>query len=1203
MSAPTAASTDDAASAQKDLQSMLLRSTIICATSIQSLREPVQPDVLASTSKQLPLLASQLSTQILNDITQILTLVQKHSNALSLALRPSFSSSSNAAPSQPSNGFSPVSGLDAKSIEAAKAQIVSLSNDLIPKMVFIAKKAWKDREVFQVDAELAAQRKHAAQQEKEKLAQLAKEMGGKVMTSEQLGLGGDDSVDPVALKKLVPHSLGNAFAREVRSAVEDVLGCIAELLQSFLDSRTRAVLQQASNARDRADGLAPSATNGASAYRTPQSVEEARRKSLELNNLVWETCAKYIGQRASDGSPVTITHVNPNGNKVRIQVQGLSRDNLEASKRIWQQRVALMRDGLEEMQQVADSDATAASPQPDRGQDDDDDDDGFDLGEELSAPPTLSEQERKRLSQLSNLVKIGNILHENTLKAIVAAHTKDSMLDLDKVEELARELEEAQDEIVAATVYGEEDAGLEELDLGDDDEEGDEEEDDDNDKNEAEPAVEEGSIEAAVLRTLLQYVRAAAALVSYVGGNDQFIERVDAIGRESPAGDFEQIFDARFSKLSKILADASSKLQVRPSAPAASANTEGRPAAAFTAKAVAVTAAVAEDPAPKEKKDAVPAVAEASAALSVANAGAKGKQPEPVGVIPKQDNHSFKTEVFVQELEAVAQQLGPGVKITDRAVAEQLDRNDPLAPMRDGYVLPKNKDVCQGATSPTTKSGEEAPEAPALYMCGNSLGPLAKLTRTFLDEELDAWGRKAVLGHFDHPYDRPWTQLETRVGELTADIVGAKRSEVTVMGTLTGNLHTMLTTFYRPAVKPFGVGYNGSLEQAKREGKKVRHKIVYEHKAFPSDRYALASAIELNGFSVETSLVPLKPEGDRRTLETADILATIDELGKEGETALILLGGVQYFTGQFFELDKIGAKAREHGIVFGVDLAHAFANVPLRLHDWGVDFAVWCTYKYGSAGPGGIAGLFVHENWTSSASNMLTRQAGWWGHDRATRFSMPEEFAPIGGAEGWQVSNPSMLDVTALRGSLETLRKAAELAAHDGGDAGAVSEGGVGEGKIMPVLRSKSLRLTAYLETLLLSPGFLPKGLGIEIVTPRDPLQRGSQLCIRIPDQRELSAAAATTAAPNAAEGSAEEGKGLPPPVQSTRLIARAHSRAERERGLVTDIRHPDMLRIAPLAQFSSFTEVWRTAEALRLSILEELEQEKSGGAGDGSSQ
>ncbi|KAN0062918.1 Kynureninase (L-kynurenine hydrolase) [Thecaphora frezii] len=588
-----------------------------------------------------------------------------------------------------------------------------------------------------------------------------------------------------------------------------------------------------------------------------------------------------------------------------------------------------------------------------------------------------------------------------------------------------------------------------------------------------------------------------------------------------------------------------------------------------------------------------PLIAQPSASSSVATA-------------PYQPHDEFTLAHFRHELEALAQRVGDDAKPTDRCVADLLDAADPLASMRSHYHLPTLGDICDPAHLDALSP--QSPSHPALYMCGNSLGPLPKLSERYINEELDAWRRKAVVGHFCHPYNRPWTSMDLGVAEMCADLVGAKPSEVTVMGTLTGNLHSLLATFYRPATMPYGVGFRGDVQEAKRTGQKVRHKIVYEHKAFPSDRYALASAIELNGFDVDTSLVPLKPRPGRKTLDEQDILDTIDRLGREGETALVLLGGVQFFTGQFFPVEKLAKLAHSYGILFGLDLAHAFCNVPLKLHDWDIDFAAWCTYKYGNSGPGGMGGLFVHQRWTDVADDQqLVRPAGWYGHDRQTRFSMPEEFQPVAGAGGWQVSNGSALDIAALRGALETLFKVKQLVSlpgsgsSTGSKASAVAvaandnkqeQSEVGYGSVMPILRARSLRLTAYLEMLLTQPGFLPDHIDVKIITPTDPMQRGSQLCIQFPEASDEAPQTQAHQANGMVVGAAEAGgEGeVPPPIDGKKLVARAHARAEKRRGLVADIRHPDILRLAPLAQYSTFGDVYRTAEAVRLSIWEEVE-------------
>ncbi|CBQ69803.1 related to kynureninase [Sporisorium reilianum SRZ2] len=1117
--------------AEQELQSSLLRISIICATSIQSLREPVQPTILpadaSSSSSSLPPTADKLSAQIVSDLTQLLTLVQKHSNNLAIALKPS-SKTPPAAASSNAAAVSPVSGLDAKSLEAAQAQIVSLGSDLLPKIVFLAKKAWKDREVFQQRPK-PDQNDPAQIEERRKLEQLAKDMGGQLMSADQLGLPPSQRDD---LDKKLDYSLGNSFAREIRSAVEDVIGSIADLLHSLLDDRAKKALETASQARDRADGVVAGVSKKLESLSVGASADpaELRKRTLAANNLVWETCAKYIGERNADGTARTVTSVAPNGVRTKVHVKGLSRSNLEACKRSWNNRVELMRDGLQELKEGIEADQSHAGAANGDGEDDDE-------ADEFSFPAAtpLSPEQKDRLRQLSNLVKMGNLTHENILKEIAKSSAAQGSVDLDEVEELGKQLEEAQDELVAACLYGEADAGLE-MKMFDHDAEDDDEDDEDANGAAGDEAdadlTEEQAIEKAILRTFEQYVQAVVGLSAYVTDREELVEKVNVVSATDEEGDFAHVFAAKFSSLSKVLSEASSGIVLRTSSASPSAT---------------------------------------------ASAPCSNVQHKPI----LQANDEFKADVFRQELQSIADKLGADTNITDRAIAEHLDSADPLRRMRDGYILPTFKDVCS-ADYPST-SAETAPDAQSLYMCGNSLGPLSRLGKQYLEQEIEAWGRKAVLGHFEHAYGTPWTQMEKRVGELCANVVGAKECEVVVMGTLTGNLHSLMATFYRPATKPFGVDFTGDVEAARKEGKKVKHKIIFEQKAFPSDQYALASVIELNGFDPATSMVPLVPKQGSKTLETADILATIEACGREGETAMVLIGGIQYFTGQLFELEKLVAKAHEHGILFGVDLAHAFANVPLALHDWGIDFACWCTYKYGSSGPGGIAGLFVHEKWHGAG---LTRQAGWWGHEKETRFSMPDTFVPTRGAEGWQTSNPSMLDMASLKGSLETLLTAVQYGERNERDEGLAGEGKHGKGTIMPILRSKSLRLTAYLETLLLSPGFFPDGFDIRVVTPRDPMQRGSQLCIQIPDP---PSAAASAAAQEAKEEPKTNGKDVPPPIDGKRLIARAHKRAEKQRGLVADIRHPDMLRLAPLAQFSSYTDVWRTADVLRASLLDEV--------------
>lgn len=486
--------------------------------------------------------------------------------------------------------------------------------------------------------------------------------------------------------------------------------------------------------------------------------------------------------------------------------------------------------------------------------------------------------------------------------------------------------------------------------------------------------------------------------------------------------------------------------------------------------------------------------------------------------------------------------LGP---LTRSEVAAVLDQRDVLAPLRNEYTLPNLRAI-------TGASGDRGQE-PALYFCGNSLGPLPKRSRELVLQEMDVWAERGVNGHFDHPYDRPWWKYEVYVARLAAEIVGAKPLEVAVLGSLTSNIHILLSTFYRPLAVPAGVCHTESTQFR-------RHKILYEYRAFPSDSYALQSACRLNNLDPATSLVPLVPRDNEATLRTEDILQAINDASGDG--ALIMLGGVQYLTGQLFDIPVITEAAHKAGMLAGFDLAHAFANVPLALHDWGVDFAAWCSYKYGCSGPGGIAGIFVHERWCERTD--IPRPSGWWGNEPATRFAMRETLELQKGAAGWQMSNPSILDLAALRGSLETLCLAAKYGGYDHEAIGTAEDARardalavVGYGRIMPVLRAKSERLTAYFLHLLGPDAFAIENLGLDVhvITPHNAAERGSQVCVRIRDS-----------------GSGD-------------LLQRAFRLAESERGLVGDVRKPDVLRLAPLAHYSTYTEVFRAAESLRWAL------------------
>jgi kynureninase len=360
-----------------------------------------------------------------------------------------------------------------------------------------------------------------------------------------------------------------------------------------------------------------------------------------------------------------------------------------------------------------------------------------------------------------------------------------------------------------------------------------------------------------------------------------------------------------------------------------------------------------------------------------------------------------------------------------------MDANDPLARYRDRFFFPK------------TANGEEC-----VYLCGHSLGLQPKSARPYIEQELNDWAEFGVEGHF-HARN-PWLPYHRLLSEQTAELVGAQANEVVVMNSLTVNLHLMMVSFYRPTAQ--------------------RHKILIERGAFPSDQYAVKSQIEFHGFHPTSSLLELTPRPGESCMRDEDIESLIDH---EGDSiALILLGGVNYATGQAFDLAGITRAGHRKGCVVGFDLAHAAGNLPVMLHDWGPDFAVWCSYKYLNGGPGCVGGCFVHER--HAHAQHLPRLAGWWGHEEKIRFEMGPQFQPMAGAEGWQLSNPPILALAPLRAAMDIF--------HEAG---------------MARLRAKSISLTGYLEFLLdrhASPKF-------SILTPRETERRGAQISIRVPNR------------------------------------------------------------------------------------------------------
>jgi kynureninase len=412
-----------------------------------------------------------------------------------------------------------------------------------------------------------------------------------------------------------------------------------------------------------------------------------------------------------------------------------------------------------------------------------------------------------------------------------------------------------------------------------------------------------------------------------------------------------------------------------------------------------------------------------------------------------------------------------------------LDAQDPLAAYRERFYIPYGAD------------GQES-----IYLCGNSLGLQPKTARAYVAQELQDWARLGVEGHFQARH--PWLSYHENLTDQTASLVGALPLEVVVMNTLTVNLHLMLVSFYRPT--------------------RERYKVVIESPTFPSDRYAIASHIAWHGLDPAEALVVLEPRQGETCLRTEDIAARLDQDGPA--VALVLLGGVNYYTGQAFDMQTITRLGQTQGCLVGFDLAHAVGNIPLHLHDWGVDFAVWCSYKYLNAGPGSIAGCFVHERHAHRPD--LPRFAGWWGHNKATRFDMPPEFDPLPGAEGWQLSNPPILPLAALRASMDIFTA-------------------VG----MPQLRRKSTALTGFLEALLAHQ--VPDA--VTLITPRDPDQRGAQLSLYVP----------------------RHGRAL-----HARLV---------QANVMCDWREPDVIRVAPVPLYNSFMDVYRFVEILAAASQELL--------------
>ncbi len=415
------------------------------------------------------------------------------------------------------------------------------------------------------------------------------------------------------------------------------------------------------------------------------------------------------------------------------------------------------------------------------------------------------------------------------------------------------------------------------------------------------------------------------------------------------------------------------------------------------------------------------------------------------------------------------------------AHARALDDADPLRAFRDEFLIPQHD------------SHEMA------YFCGNSLGLQPRSARAHVEEVMDKWATLAVEGHFTG--ETQWMRYHQLVRGPMATLVGAEPDEVVAMNTLTANLHFLLVGFYRPTAE--------------------RPAILMEAGAFPSDRYALESQVRFHGFDPATDLVEVQPDEADGTFSMDAIAAAIAAHGPR--IATIVWPGVQYRTGQAFDLAEITRLGHAAGAIVGFDLAHAVGNVPLALHDADADFAAWCHYKYVNAGPGAVAGAFVHAR---HARTDRPRFAGWWGHEAATRFRMGPEFVPEPGAEGWQQSNPPILAIAPLRGSLALFERAG-----------------------MPALRRKSMLLTGYLETLIHSE----LADTLQIITPREPARRGAQLSLRV-----------------------LQGRGL-----HGRDAGRSLFEFLAARGVLGDWREPDVIRISPAPLYNTHADVLRFAQAV----------------------
>ena len=413
--------------------------------------------------------------------------------------------------------------------------------------------------------------------------------------------------------------------------------------------------------------------------------------------------------------------------------------------------------------------------------------------------------------------------------------------------------------------------------------------------------------------------------------------------------------------------------------------------------------------------------------------------------------------------------------------AQQQDQADQLRSFRDKFYIPQH-------------NGEDV-----VYLTGNSLGLQPKNVETYINQELEDWKNLGVEGHFHAK--RPWMPYHEFFSKSLSKLVGAKPEEVVAMGTLTNNLHLLMVSFYRP------------------QGK--RNKILCEAKAFPSDQYALASQARFHGLNPKEVVVELAPREGEHTLRKEDVLKKIDELGDE--LAMLMVGGVNYYTGQVHDMQTITAAAKKVGAFVGWDLAHGIGNIELNLHDWGADFAAWCSYKYLNSGPGSTAGIFVHERHHGQAD--IPRFEGWWGHEKESRFKMPDTFVPMPTAEAWQLSNAPVFAMAPHRAALDIF-----------------------DATTFEQRREKAVKLSSYLE-FVLDEIAKKNNANFEIITPRNWEERGSQLSVFLHGQgRELF----------------------------DKLMAA---------GVIADWREPNVIRMAPVPLYNSFEDIWRFGQKLEEAL------------------